>query len=163
MQVKDIMTEDVVTVSPETKITEVAKILHEHNFNGLPVADENKKVLGLVTEMDLLANDSFGTHIPSFAKIISDFHVLRMVKGEDKKSLEAIINADAASIMQTDFISVSPETTVTKLMQIFNEKNVNPIPVIGQEKRLKGIVARSDIVKLVSKFSEAELDFLGNA
>lgn len=160
MKVEDIMTREVITVSSETKVTEVAGIIHEHNFNGLPVVDKQNKLLGLITEMDLMANDSFGTHIPSFAKLISDFNVLKMVKGEDKKNLESIVNATAESIMDKDFVFVKPETTLTELMNLFNEKRANPIPVIGESGILEGIVARSDIVKLVSHFSEAELDFL---
>jgi CBS-domain-containing membrane protein len=162
MKVADIMTKEVITVSPETKVTEVARIIHEHNFNGLPVVDGEKKLLGLVTEMDLLANDSFGTHIPSFAKLISDFKVLKMVKGEDKKNLEAIVNASAASIMDKEYSFSNPETTLTELLALFNEKHANPIPVVDNKGTLQGIVARSDIVKLVSRFSEAELDFLRN-
>ncbi len=160
MQVEDIMTREVITVSPDTKVTEVARIIHERNFNGLPVVDENKKVLGMITETDLLANDAFGTHIPSFAKLLSDFNVLKMVKDEDKNNLESIVNATAETIMNADCDSVSPETSLTGLMMIFNKKHANPIPVVDENKILRGIVARSDVVKLVSRFSETELDFL---
>jgi CBS-domain-containing membrane protein len=160
MQVKDIMTKEVITVAPDTKVTEVARVIHKHNFNGLPVVDAEKKVLGMITEADLLANDTFGTHIPSFAKLLADFNVLKMVKDKDKKSLESIVNATAESIMNKEFDSVGPETSITELMKIFNEKHTNPVPVIGENKALLGIVARSDIVKLVARFSETELDFL---
>ncbi len=160
MQVRDIMTKDVETVSPETKVTEVAKIIFEHNFNGLPVVDEENKVLGLISETDLLAHDSIGIHIPSFVKFLSDFDVLKTAKGEEKKNLEAIVNATAESIMNREYIFANPETPFTELMALFNEKHANPIPVIDGDGILAGIVARSDIVKLVSRFSEAELDFL---
>jgi CBS domain-containing protein len=160
MKVEDIMTKEVITVAPETKVTEVARVIHEHNFNGLPVVDGENKVVGLVTEMDLLANDSFGTHIPSFAKLLSDFNVLKMVKKEERKNLESIVNATAETIMDADYIFVAPETSLTELIKIFNEKHANPIPVVSENKTLLGVVARSDIVKLVSRFSEAELDFL---
>jgi len=154
------MTKEVITISPGTKVTEVARILFEHNFNGLPVVDGEKKVLGMVTESDLLADDSIGIHIPSFARLLADFNVLKMVKGEEKKNLEAIVNATAESIMNTDCARAKPETSITELMKLFNEKHVNPVPVIDESGILQGIVARSDIVKLVGRFSEAELDFL---
>jgi len=162
MKVKDIMIREVICISPDEKVTEAAKIIHEHNFNGLPIIDDNKKVLGMVTEMDLLTNDSFGMHIPSFAKLISDFNVLKMVKGEEKRNFESIVNADVQSIMNKNFISVSPDTPLTDLISIFNEQKVNPIPVVDEKKTLQGIVARSDIIKLISNFSEVELDFLRN-
>jgi len=154
---------DVISVSPETKVTEVAKIIFEHNFNGLPVIGENNVVLGLITEIDLLAKDSFGIHIPSLVKLLSDFNVLKMVKGKERENLELIIRSDAQSIMNSDYVFVSPETSLTELMKIFNEKHVNPVPVVDENKKLRGIVSRSDVVKLVSRFNEAELDFLRNA
>lgn len=160
MKTKDIMTQEVISVSPKTKVTEIAKMIHEHNFNGLPVLDENRKVLGLVTETDLLSNDSFGIHIPSFVKIISDFNVLKAVKGEDREDIKSIVNANAESIMRPDFAHVSPEATLTELLALFNEKKANPIVVADDDKIIQGIVARSDVIKLVSQFSEAELDFL---
>jgi CBS domain-containing protein len=160
VQVKDTMTKEVITVAPDTKVTEVARIIHERNFNGLPVVDAEKKVLGMITEADLLANDAFGTHIPSFAKLLADFNVLKMVKDEDKKNLESIVNATAESIMDAKYVSVGPETPLSELLAIFNEKRVNPVPVVDENNILQGIVARSDIVRLVARFSEAELDFL---
>lgn len=163
MRVEDIMTREVVTISPDTKVTEVARIIHEYNFNGLPVIDAEKKVIGLVTETDLLSNDSFGIHIPSFAKLISDFKVLKTAKGEDRKNLELVINAEARSIMKKEFAFVSPEAPLTELLRLFEEKKANPVPVVDQNMVLWGIVARSDVIKLVSRFGEAELDFLRNA
>lgn len=160
MQVKDIMTTNIITVAPDTKITEVARIIHEHNFNGLPVVDKESKIIGLITELDLLSNDSFGMHIPSFAKLIADFSVLKMAKGSDKANLESIVNATAETVMNQEFVSAAPTTSLTELMILFNEKHANPIPVVDENNVLKGIVSRSDIVKLVSRFSEAELDFL---
>ncbi len=160
MQVKDIMTKEVVSVLPETKATKVARILFENNFNGLPVVDKSGIVLGLITEGDLLTKDSFGIHIPSLAKMLTDFDVLKATEGEERKNLEFIVKADARSLMNSNYVFVYPGNTLAELMKVFNERQVNPIPVVDREKKLLGIVSRSDIVKLVGKFSDAELDFL---
>jgi len=161
MKVADIMTREVITVSPETKVTEAARVLFEHNFNGLPVVAENGDVVGLVTEMSLLSKDSFGMHIPSLIKLLQDFKVINQtVSGKDKEEFRRIINATAEAIMETDFSSISPESPVSELLQLFNEKHANPVPVLTSKRKLAGIVSRSDVIKLVSRTGEVELDFM---
>ena len=161
MKVADIMTREVITIFPETKVTEAAKVLFDHNFNGLPVISAIGEVVGLVTEASLLAQDSFGMHIPSLIKMLQDFKVLNQtVSGKDKKEFRRILNATAEAVMETDFSWIGPESPVSELLRIFNEKHANPVPVLTPERKLAGIVSRSDIIKLVSRTGEAELDFL---
>jgi predicted transcriptional regulator len=62
--------------------------------------------------------------------------------------------------MNPDYISVDPNTEIIELVKLFQEKHVNPIPITDKEKNLIGIVSMSDIIKLVSRFREAEIDFL---
>lgn len=159
MNVEEIMTKEVVSVGPEIKVTEVAKILYQKNFNGLPVIDESGAVLGLITQADLLTKDSFGTHIPSLIKLLVDFQAVKTVEGEEKKELESILNFNASSVMEKNYISVFPQISVSELSEIFNGKRVNPILVIDENKKLKGIVSRSDIMKLIGRIGETEFEF----
>jgi len=160
MKVKDIMTKEVISVSPETKIVDVAKILFERNFNGLPVI-ENGIVLGMITEADLLTKDSFNVHIPSFIKLLSEFKIAGLVnKKEVKRELKTLLRSDARSIMNLNYVYVRPNTNLTELIKIFKDKHVNPIPVVDERKRLKGIVSLADVIKFVGRFREAELDFI---
>jgi len=151
MKAQDIMTKDVVSVKPEAKVTEVAKILYQKNFNGLPVIDNSGEVLGLITQADLLTRDSFGTHIPSLIKMLVDFQAIKTLEGEEKKELENILSFDARSVMNANYVSVFPQISVEELTEIFNERRVNPILVIDENKKLKGIVSRSDIMKLIGR------------
>jgi CBS domain-containing protein len=159
MKAQDIMTKDVVSVKPEAKVTEVAKILYQKNFNGLPVIDNSGEVLGLITQADLLTRDSFGTHIPSLIKMLVDFQAIKTLEGEEKKELENILSFDARSVMNANYVSVFPQISVEELTEIFNERRVNPILVIDENKKLKGIVSRSDIMKLIGRIGEAEFEF----
>lgn len=150
------MTKEVITVKPETKVTEVARILYERNFNGLPVVDDSGAVLGLITQADLLTKDSFGTHIPSFIKMLVDFQAIKTAEGEERKGIENILRIDAQSVMDTGYVSIFPQASVTELLGIFNKKQVNPVLVIDENKKMKGIVSRSDIMKLIGKIGEVE-------
>lgn len=153
------MTKEVVGVRPEEKVIEVADLLHKKNFNGVPVV-ESGKVLGMITEADLITRGSTSYHIPSLIKIFQEFKLEAYIPQKTDKGFQSIFEANAKSVMNQDFVSVGPDTEVTDLLKIFQEKHVNPIPVVDEEKNLMGIVSLADIIKLISRFREAEIDFL---
>jgi CBS domain-containing protein len=61
--------------------------------------------------------------------------------------------------MNANYVSVFPQISVEELTEIFNERRVNPILVIDENKKMKGIVSRSDIMKLIGRIGEAEFEF----
>lgn len=161
MKVSDIMTKEVVGVAPSAKIIEVADLLHQKGFNGVPVV-ENGKVLGMITEADLISRGPSSFHIPSLIKVFHEFKLEKYVHGKPKGDFRSIFESDAESIMNPEYVAISPNAEITELIKIFQEKHVNPVPVIDEERNLAGIVSLSDIVKLVSRFREAEIDFISN-
>jgi predicted transcriptional regulator len=160
VKASDIMTKEVISVRPTDKVIEVAELLHQKGFNGVPVV-ENGKVLGMITEADLISRGSALFHIPSLIKIFQEFKLEKYVSGKNNNEFKSIFEANANSIMNRDYISISPNAEITELIKIFQEKHVNPVPVIDQEKNIAGIVSLSDIIRLISRFREAEIDFLG--
>jgi predicted transcriptional regulator len=158
MKVKDIMTRGVVSVSPQTKIEEVARIMLEHKFRGIPVV-ENGIIRGMITESDFLTRDFENLHIPSLIKILEDLKVSKYFP-EKAEELKDVLAADAASIMSIDFVSVDPEKNVTDVVRLIREKEVSPIPVIDENKKILGLVSKADILNLIGKFREEEVDFI---
>lgn len=158
MKVKEIMTTEVISVSPQTKIDEVAKIMLEHKFRGIPVVD-NGIIQGMITESDFLTRDFENLHIPSLIKILEDLKVSKYFP-EKSDGLKDILSADASSIMSTDFISVGPEENVTQLVRLMREKETSPIPVIDENRKILGLVSKADILNLIGKFREEEVDFI---
>jgi CBS domain-containing protein len=158
MKVKEIMTKDVVSVQPNTKVSEVACLISEKNFRGVPVV-ENEIVVGMITENDFLTQDFAKVHIPSLIKIFNDLKIDKYLP-QGKGELSSILSADASSIMTKKFIFVTPDTHVTELVKIFHDQQVNPIPVLDENKKLVGIVSKSDILNLIGRFREEEIDFL---
>lgn len=159
MKVSDIMTKEVIFVSPETKITDVTQILSDKNLNGVPVVDEGK-VVGMITEADLITRDSMGIHIPSLIKFIEGFGLGKVKEDINNSNLKSILEADARLVMNDNFIYVNPETSLSELVNKFHTHRVNPIPVVDEKMNLKGIVALSDIVKFFSRLNDVEIDFL---
>ena len=72
--VQSIMTRDVVSVKPDTPLQEAAEVLARHGFNGMPVVDEENKLVGIITEYDLVAKGS-AIHLPTFQLILQNIKV----------------------------------------------------------------------------------------
>ncbi len=149
MKVKNIMTKKVVAIDQETKIIEIARLLSENKLTGLPVIDKNRRVIGIITESDLITRDT-RIHIPSYVKFLDKLVYIK--KGKDIKMREQckkIININAKDLMTKNPICISPEASIKKLAEIFTKEGINPIPVVRNNK-LTGIVSRSDLVKLLT-------------
>jgi CBS domain-containing protein len=159
MKVSGIMTKEAISVRPSDKVIDVAELLHQKGLNGVPVV-ENGKVLGMITEADLVSHGSASFHIPSLIKFFREFKLEKHVSKKNRDDFQSVFEADAKSIMNPDYVSISSEAEIVELIKIFQEKHVNPIPVIDNEKNILGIVSLSDIIKLISRFREAEIDFL---
>jgi predicted transcriptional regulator len=153
------MAKEVVSVRLEAKVIDVAELLHQKGLNGVPVVEDGK-ILGMITEADLVSHGTASFHIPSLIKFFQEFKLEKYVFGKNRKDFQSIFEADAKSVMNSDYICVGPDTEITELVKIFQEKHVNPIPVVDQEKNIVGVVSLSDIIKLISRFREAEIDFL---
>ncbi|MCR3922087.1 MAG: CBS domain-containing protein [Firmicutes bacterium] len=145
MQVKDIMTTEVITVHKETTIKEVARLLIEHRISGLPVVDEEKRLIGVVTEGDLIYADK-KLHAPAFTEILGGVIFFENPKqmGEDLQKMTAY---KVSGIMTTEVFSVREDAAVEDAATIMVEKGINRVPVVTKDKTLVGIVSRQDIIR----------------
>lgn len=148
--VKDIMTKEVVSVFPETSLFEAAKILYKNRFTGLPVIDRNNILVGIMTEYDLVNMESdTPTHIPTLQKMFQTIPA----EGGQEKEIEELFLLKVMDVMNSDPLVVSKDATLEETIKIFKEHHrVNPIPVIDSQKRVVGIVSRSDLVKFFTEF-----------
>jgi CBS domain-containing protein len=141
---RDIMTKDVVTVSPQTTVAEIAALLTQHNIAGVPVVDEDRHVLGVVTEADLLVR-SARPHFPHYIQLLEGFVFLESPKRFDEE-VRKMIAMTAEEIMTRDVITCSPDAGVEDVATLMVDRNVNRI-MVTEGDRLVGIVTRADIVK----------------
>ena len=150
--VKDIMTTDVLTVSKSDSVISVVKIFTDHKFNGLPVVDADKKLIGLVTEYNLITAESL-LHLPTLEKISknaqSPTEELEYLSEQVKKTAALTVG----DIMETHPITLTYDDTFEKALEVLNQHHrVNPIPVIDKERKLVGVVSRYDLLKLLKFF-----------
>lgn len=146
MLVKDLMVSKVITVSPETKVSEVAQIMHKNRFTGVPVVNKDGRVLGTVSERDFITANS-DVYLPTFINMLSGIDYVQGASKELPHVVGQIVNATAKDIMNQKIIFAKPNTTLEQLAGMFAVYRVNPIPVVDDNNRLVGIIARSDLIK----------------
>ena len=148
MKVKDIMTKNVVTVSKDAEMAEVAKILTEKRIHGVPVV-EGKKVVGIITETDFFAGDEHSLYLPSFIEFIKKFKLAKDAPVFERDELKNILKAKASDIMTKGCVSVSPESEIEDLFEIFKKEGFHTLPVVDENSELCGIVTLADVISLV--------------
>jgi CBS domain-containing protein len=144
LNVKDIMTKGVVTVSPETEIAKAAKLLLEKGFNGVPVVDETGKLKGLLCQSDLVAQQK-KFPVPSLFTILDGVISFTSMKDIEKEvqKMTAVTVADAMTPNPT---TVGPDTSIEELGTLMVEKNFHTVPVV-EEGKLVGIVGKEDVLR----------------
>lgn len=144
MKVADIMSAPVFTVRPEASVKEAARLLIEHSISALPVVDASGKLVGIVSEADLLPMEtrpdprSQATPIPPTA-------------GSSPRAV--------SDVMTKTVISIHTNSEVSQAARLMIDADVKRLPVLD-ENRLVGIVSRRDLVKVIARRDqdvEAEL------
>ncbi|HEX3100049.1 MAG TPA: CBS domain-containing protein [Patescibacteria group bacterium] len=146
MLVKDLMSTNVITVAPETLVSEIAEILHKNHFTGVPVVNADGRVIGTISERDFITASS-GLYLPTYIKLLSSMDYVQGAHKGVPHVLEQVVNATAKDIMNQDIPFARPDTTLEQLATMFAVKRVNPIPVTDANNKLLGIISRSDLIK----------------
>lgn len=144
LKAKDIMTTNLVTVTRETTIVELAKIFAERHLSSLPVLDSNGKLVGIVTETDLVEQDK-SLHIPT---VISIFDWVIYLESDRKfeKELKKMTGRVVGDIYSANPVTVTPESSIADVADILSSKKINALPVVD-DCRLVGIVSRIDLIR----------------
>ncbi len=148
LKAKDIMTKDVVILSKEMDVKEVAQLLLEKDIGGAPVVDDEGQVIGIVTEGDLIMED-VKIHFPTFIHLLSGIIYLESLKKFEEK-LRKAVGVRVEDIMTRKVFTVDEETSVEDIATLMIEKGISRVPVV-REGQLVGIVTRRDIVKFLAK------------
>lgn len=140
---RDIMSRKVLAVSPDTSVEEISKLLVTHRISGVPVVDREDKVMGVVSESDIIFREI--RHEPRLLEKLGD-----IILPEPGKKAERA-GGTAAEIMTSPAITASEATPLKELTGILTEKKIKRIIIVDAEGRASGIVSRIDIVKALEK------------
>lgn len=149
------MTKNVISVSPETKIEEIAQLLTRNRIHGVPVVEDGKLV-GIIAEDDFFTKDSVNLHLPSYINLLKEAKISREVKSGEKEKLHELFNARAKDIMTPNCATLSPDTQINDAVKIFKETKFNALPVVDKNNGLAGIVALADIINLLADYQKNE-------
>ena len=144
LKVKDIMTRDLITVSPEMEIAHAAKLLLEKRINGVPVVDGIGKMVGILCQSDLITQQK-RFPIPSIFTLLDGFFPLTSMKHIEKEA-QKISATTVDHAMTPNPFTVTPEMSIEEVATIMVDKNFHTLPVVDKEK-LIGIVGKEDILK----------------
>lgn len=143
---RDIMTTEVITVSPDDDVEKVARLLLEHQISGLPVIDGGGKLVGVISEGDLVGREK-KFRGPSYTVFLGAVIYLESPQ-RFLDELKRTIALKVGELMSSKKIyMVGPESTVEEVATIIVEKGINRVPVVDGEHKLLGIITRQDILK----------------
>jgi CBS-domain-containing membrane protein len=143
LKAKDIMTRDVITVKPTTIIEELARVLVKYQISGAPVVDDNGNLEGIVTENDLIGQNS-RLHIPTVLRLFDAFIPLGTSRLENE--IKKMAATTVREICTKDVITVDEEASIEDVASIMTGEKIHLLPVL-HEGRLTGIIGKKDLIR----------------
>lgn len=147
-QISEIMSKEVITVSPQTKITEAAALLLENHVNGLPVVDDENNLVGIICQSDIITQQK-KLPVPTVFTLLDGIIPLSSFSHLEKE-VQKMSATTVDEAMTQDPVSVSPDTDLEDVAEIMVNKNYHTIPVV-QEGKLVGVVGKEDVLKTLLK------------
>jgi len=142
--VSEIMTPDPVTVTPETGVTEAAKLMVDKRIGALPVIDGGRLV-GLVTEGDLIHQD-VKLEFPTYIQLLDGFIMYPPAQTKFENELKKAVAATVGEVMTPEPITVQADSSIEDVATLLVERDVSRIPVLDGD-TLVGIVTKGDVVR----------------
>lgn len=144
LKARDMMTKDVVTATPDMEITQAARLLLEHHFNGLPVVDDKGKLIGIICQNDLIVQQK-KFPLPSLFTFFDGLIPLTSYRSLEKE-VDKIAASKVSQAMTPDPITIDPETSLEDIATLMVNNNVHTLPVV-EGTRLVGIIGKEDVLR----------------
>ena len=139
--VRDVMTRNVIKVREDADINEVTTLLSENRISGLPVVDGQDRVIGVITEADVLS-------MAGMKKGHAFKDILRHLLGEPLPGPNSG-SKRLQDVMSSPAITTGPESDIRNVAMIIDEKRIKRLPVVDEQGRLIGLISRADIVRVI--------------
>ena len=154
MLVKDVMTKDVVTLNAFMSIRDAVEVLARRGISGAPVVDNTGKLMGVMTESDILkaVEDAADEVRMVFPSLHTTGVMFELTKGEKEilDAFEEAGNTVVMDVMSKNVVTGSPDTTLNEAASLLVEHRINRLPVVDEDGHVVGIITRGDIVRALS-------------
>jgi CBS-domain-containing membrane protein len=148
LQAHHIMTTDIITVSAQTSVLDLARLLAKHKINGVPVVDDAGRLVGVVTQKDLI-DRAKKFELPHVITIL-DAHFYLERPSTFKKNLEKLMGNQVSDIMTAPPVTITPDLAVDEIATIMANKNIHTLPVLEAGKII-GIIGKIDIIRALGQ------------
>jgi CBS domain-containing protein len=142
---KNIMIKKVITIKKDASIEKLSELLLKNKISGVPVIDDDGKLVGIATEGDLIIRDS-DLHFPRYFKLLDSIIYLESLN-KFKSNLKKYLGTKVEDVMTAKVRTVRENTPVSEVANIMIRNNVNRVPILNRKGDLVGIITRADIVK----------------
>lgn len=140
----EIMDADVPAVSPDADAREAVELLAKTDKGAIPVVDEDRRLVGIVSESDLvLGEEEADLHLPHFLNIMGGVVFVGSMKGFEER-LEKALATEVSELMTPEPVVVNDYSSAETVARRIAEKHHNHLPVVDDEGRLLGLVTRAD-------------------
>ena len=154
MKVREIMTSDVVTIGPDASVNDIARLMSDRGITGIPVVDEARHVVGIITELDMIVRN-MRLEMPAFIQILDLARIPLEMPGHYRSRLRHMLGTRAADIMTEQVVTVGPDDEVEGLAETMVRRRLNPVPVVEND-ILVGVVSRADLIRMMARELGAE-------
>ena len=141
---REIMTTDVVTVTPETSLKELAQKFVETRHSNIPVVDDTGRLVGVISETDLIEQQQ-PLHIPTVMALFDGVFYLDSEK-RFKEQVDRVTATTVGELCERRPVTCSPESTVREIAGLMSKHKVHLLPVMFDD-RMLGVVARLDLIR----------------
>jgi CBS domain-containing protein len=151
--VAEIMDSDPITVTPDTAADAVFHTLRDHELPGVPVVNDGGRLVGIITENDLVIGDEQGDlHLPHYIELFGGIVYLESMKHFESRLRKAIA-ATAQDLMTEDPVTIAPDATVEEAAKVIAQRKHNRLPVV-EHGLLVGVVTRLDVLDYMTHDDE---------
>ncbi len=145
------MERDVVTAHAEDSVEDLLRMMRAHELPGVPVIDHSDRVVGIVTEADLvIREEDADIRLPHHIDLWGGMIFLESTKHYEER-LRRAFAATVSEMMTRDPITVSPDDSVRHAARLISERKHNRLPVIDADRKLLGVVTRVDVLEALSR------------
>ena len=150
--VADVMSHDPIVVGPQTPLNEAIQILAERHISGLPVVDDAGQLVGIISETDLMWQETGVTPPPYIMFLDSVIYLKNPAQYE--RDIHKALGQTVGEVMTSDPIAVSPDKPLKEAAQLMHEQEVRRLPVLDAEGHVVGILTRGDIIRAMAASQE---------
>jgi CBS domain-containing protein len=151
MIAKNVMNRNVVSIKPNDTLRDAVILMVKHSISGLPVIDEDKNIVGIISQSDVLRHGKR----PFILETVDLLEILLYEQSPEnyEKELKIALDLKIKDVMTKDIITVLESTPAGKIAHLMISNKINRVPVI-RDGKLVGIIGREDIIKAIAKIGK---------